>query len=117
MLISGLEPGEEYEVQVLGGTLAGFPDIAVNHLSWSIVQMPSSTAESSLPSAPSLSLKWINATSISATWKMPPQNVVEPTQYKLRFRGRNGEFSDPIFLPGNASSFLLTDLGQSFCLS
>ncbi|XP_063229940.1 protogenin B-like isoform X2 [Bacillus rossius redtenbacheri] len=107
-LISGLLPGNEYDVRVLAATSEGWSDVPDEQMSWSSVQMPSS--QKNVPLAPVVHLTVLSPTSIEVTWKLPPANKYKPTRYSLYYRKRNDAQVGPVKLPATTTQYLLQDL-------
>ncbi|XP_046398270.1 protogenin-like isoform X2 [Ischnura elegans] len=107
--ITGLIPGQAYEVRVLAATSKGWPDVPDISLPWKEYEMPS-FGQQNVPSPPNVHLTAVNSSSIKVTWSMPKDEKVTPDGFRLYYLKLNSKQMGPIDLPGNTFQYLLTGL-------
>ncbi|XP_071453231.1 protogenin-like [Hetaerina americana] len=107
--ITGLIPGQTYNVRVLAATNKGWPDVPDTSLVWKEFEMPS-FGQQNVPSPPNVHLTAVNSSSIKVTWSMPKEEKVAVDGFRLYYLKLNSNQMGPIDLPGNTFHYLLTDL-------
>ncbi|GLG97729.1 Tyrosine-protein phosphatase Lar [Gryllus bimaculatus] len=107
--ITGLQPGQTYEVRVLAATKKGWPDLTDDQLLWKTINMPTFGPQN-VPEAPIVNLTAINSTCIEVTWCLPADNEYPATEYKLFYRKQTSQQIGPVLLPANVTRYVLEGL-------
>ncbi|GAB6031993.1 hypothetical protein CHUAL_010370 [Chamberlinius hualienensis] len=107
--ITGLRPGNEYDVRVLAATKVGYPNLPDSKWPWVTHIMPDNVVPH-VPLPPTLLLTVVNYSTIKVSWKMPEDSEFEAKGFELRYGKPNNKAIKSYTLPGNTSHFILTHL-------
>ncbi|KAG5334508.1 PRTG protein, partial [Acromyrmex charruanus] len=114
--IADLEPGAQYDLQVLPRTKQGEPNISESQLNWITVTMPSESNQFTIKNV-DIQVLIVNSSIIKMKWKI---NFKQSDQIESKFdswqiycENQNGENLKNISLPQNITEYLFTDLDMN----
>lgn len=114
-VVSELTPGEKYDVRVLTSTKAGWPDLNVELQTWLPIEMPQ--ANDTVPQAPDVNIKEINATVIKASWTVSKKNKIQPSAFKVSLMKNEVLFRGPFKVDSSVSTYTFHNLGIEHTIS
>ncbi|XP_011633791.1 protogenin-like [Pogonomyrmex barbatus] len=117
-ILSGLEPGAQYDLRVLARTKQGEPNISEAELDWVNVTMPSAESNQfTIRNVVDIQVLIINASIIKMKWKIDFKQSDEIESkfdsWKIYCENQNGEKLKNINLPQNITEYLFTDLDMN----
>jgi hypothetical protein len=103
-------PGEKYDVRVLSSTKAGWPDTNLEQ-TWVPIEMPQ--ANDTVPQAPDVEIREVNATAIKARWSVSKKNKIQPSAFKVSLMENEKLIRGPIKVDGSVSTYIFDNLGNA----
>jgi hypothetical protein len=105
-----LIPGEKYDVRVLSSTKAGWPETNIDQM-WVPIEMPQ--ANDTVPQAPTVEIREVNATAIKARWSVSKKNKIQPSAFKVSLMENEKLFQGPFKVDGSVSTYIFGNLGKA----
>ncbi|XP_059487639.1 protogenin-like [Neocloeon triangulifer] len=106
--IRDLTPGVGYDVRVLSGTKAGWPELKAEQDIWWSIEMPN--ANDTVPLAPEVEVKGINKVAIKASWTMSRRNRIQPSKYRITLLKNEILFKGPLDVDSSTSSYVFDNI-------
>lgn len=107
-----MTPGEKYDVRVLSSTKAGWPDLNADQQTWLSIEMPQ--ANDTVPLAPNVNVRKVNATAIKARWTVSRKNKIQPSTFKVSLMKNDVLFRGPIEVDSSVSTYIFDDIGTAY---